>query len=313
MAMKSLYPLRGIVAVVNTPFDEAGGIDLTALGRHIEYAMRNDVAGILIPALAAEVYALKPEEKLAMVKQAVAFAQGRCKIIGCATSPGREERLYMARELIGLGCDGVNAVIPYENDEQYMDEVREIAALEPTMLMLQDWNTGYGLPDALICRIFDEVDCFRCLKVETVPAGIKYSRMIEMCGNRLHVSGGWAVAQMLDALDRGVHAMMPTGMYEIYDRIYKLYQHSERTLAKQLFFEFTPILAFCNQSLEISIWFLKRMLFRQGIYATADTRGGFKPDEAMIRMADEMIDYAFALIERIKKDSVVLKDTGLTH
>jgi hypothetical protein len=38
--------------------------------------------------------------------------------------------------------------------------------------MIQDWDaTGKGLPVPMICSLFDEMDSFRCLKVETVPAG----------------------------------------------------------------------------------------------------------------------------------------------
>jgi 4-hydroxy-tetrahydrodipicolinate synthase len=299
--MKTLYPLNGIVAVVNTPFDKSGKVDIHSLIRHVEYAAGNGVAGILIPALAAEVYTLSREEKLSIVKETVAAANGRCRVIGCATAAEKKDRLQMARELIELGCDGINVVIPYENDTQYTNEVIEIAALAPPMLMLQDWSHDYGLPDHLIYRIFEEVESFRCLKVETVPAGIKYSRMLEMCGNRLNVSGGWAVTQMLDALDRGVHAMMPTGMYEIYQKIVALYRQGEREKARRLFYALLPVLAFCNQKLEISIWFLKKMFVKQGIYATANIRVDALSDSQMNTMADEMIDYTLALIESVVK------------
>jgi hypothetical protein len=49
----------------------------------------------------------------------------------------------------------------------------ELAATGPEMIMLQDWDaTGYGLPDELILELFETVEAFRCLKVETVPAGM---------------------------------------------------------------------------------------------------------------------------------------------
>ena len=75
-----------------------------------------------------------------------------------------------------------------------------------------------------------------------MPAGVKYSEVLQATGGSLHVSGGWAVMQMIEALDRGVHALMPMGMHE-------LYVHIDR------------------QHLDISIRFFKRLLWRQGIYA----------------------------------------------
>ena len=62
------------------------------------------------------------------------------------------------------------------------------------VLMIQDleWN-GPGLPVATIVRLFEELEPFRCIKVETVPAGSKYSAILAATGGRLNVSAGWAV------------------------------------------------------------------------------------------------------------------------
>ena len=140
----------------------------------------------------------------------------------------------------------------------------ELAALNPEMIMLQDWDaSGYGLSDKLICDLFENVEAFRCLKIETVPAGIKYSRILELTEGKLNVSGGWAVSQMIEGLSRGVHAFMPTGMHYIYTSIYKLFSEGKSEKAKHLFQQILPVLAFSNQHLDISIHFFKRLLYRQ--------------------------------------------------
>jgi 4-hydroxy-tetrahydrodipicolinate synthase len=146
------------------------------------------------------------------------------------------------------------------------------------MIMLQDWDaTGYGLPDDLILDLFETVPAFRCLKVETVPAGVKYSRILDLTKGRLNVSGGWAVSQMIEGLQRGVHAFMPTGMHWIYCEIYKLWKSGNEIEAETLFQKILPVLAFSNQHLDISIHFFKRLLHRQGIYPTANVRQPILP------------------------------------
>ena len=88
-------------------------------------------------------------------------------------------------------------------------------------MMLQGLDfAGPGLPLEETVALFQRVAAFRALKIETLPAGPKYSAVLEATGGRLHVSGGWAVQQLPDALRRGVHAFIPSTMEPLYCRIY---------------------------------------------------------------------------------------------
>jgi 4-hydroxy-tetrahydrodipicolinate synthase len=187
--------------------------------------------------------------------------------------------------------------LPYENDEQYCGAVQAVAEAAPPFLMLQDWDArGYGVPVPTLVRLFETVDAVRAVKVEVVPAGRKYSELLAATGGRLHVSGGWAVMQMIEALDRGVHAFMPTALHRTYVTIHRLHQAGRREAARELFDRVLPVLAFSNQHLEISIHFFKRLLHAQGIYPTPGVRPPILPfDETHARVADELIARALAL------------------
>lgn len=298
--MKELYPLFGIATVLNTPFDRTGKIDTDALRKNVRYALNAEVAGFLVPAMAAEVYKLSAAERIAMLDTVLQEVNGRVPVIAGAgeTDPARAAELL--RQYLALGCKEVLFQIPYQNEQQFRSDFLRLAELQPEVIMLQDWDAGgYGLPDELILRLFDEVPAFRCLKVETIPAGVKYSRILELTAGRLHVSGGWAVSQMMEGLKRGVHAFMPTGLHYTYTRIYREYVAGNHTLAGQLFSELLPILSFSNQHLDISIHFFKQLLFRQGVYPTPDLRSPFLPfDEVHQQIADKLIRQAIALEER---------------
>ena len=56
--------------------------------------------------------------------------------------------------------------------------------------------------DAELARIAAETPGFAGLKIETVPAGPKYTEVRRMLGN-VFLAGGWAVPQLIEALDRG--------------------------------------------------------------------------------------------------------------
>ncbi len=169
--------------------------------------------------------------------------------------------------------------------------------------MLQDWDpSGLGLPIPLIQRLFEEIEEFKALKIETVPAGPKYTAVLQATGGKLHVSGGWAVTQMIEGLDRGVHAFMPTAMHEIYCEIYRRYASGNRDGAVDLFHRILPILAFSNQHLDLSILFFKRLLWKEGTYATPRCRKlSLAFDAIHERIADELIELAIQTRERVQR------------
>lgn len=215
-------------------------------------------------------------------------------VIGGATAKEGRERLSAAEALLQLGCDGILSWIPYSSDAGYEKDVKELASLKPPFLMLQDWDpSGPGLPINLVRRLFEEVEVFKALKIETMLAGPKYTAVLGATGGRLHVSGGWAVTQMIEALDRGVHAFMPTGMHEIYCEIFRRYDAGNRLGATELFRKILPVLAFSNQHLDLSILFFKRLLWREGTYATPRCRElQHQWDRYQERIADELIQLA---------------------
>ncbi len=301
MGVKKLWPVRGIITVLNTPFDKVLDLDLDSLGKNVEKAIQAGVAGLIVPAIASEVDKLTGRERLAMVKAVIDHTNARVPVIGGASAPTQKQRLEMTHDLIDLGCDGVLVQVPFETEKQYADMINEIAECDPSILMLQDYApNGYGLPVPLIAKLFEEVPCFRALKVEVVPAGVKYTEVIKATQNQLHVSGGWAVMQLIEALDRGVHAFMPTGMHSLYTRIFNLYAAGKRREAKALFERLLPILTFSNQHVDISIHFFKRMLWKEGIYATPLVRHPILPfDEVYARIADELIEYYLRLLTEI--------------
>ena len=283
---------RGIVTVLNTPFTDADSIDVAGLRKNALIALDAGVAGYLVPALASEVGSLTEAERRLIVETVVEAAGSRVPVIGGGSAPTQVERMRIASELISLGCDGVLVNMPLGDEDIFERDLAEIAALNPGFVMLQDWDpSGPGLPVPFIARLSERIPEFTWLKIEVIPAGPKYSEVLDATCGRLNVAGGWAVMQMIEGLDRGVHAFMPTGMHRIYTRIFTLYEAGRRDESRELFERILPVLAFTNQRLDISIQFFKRLLHAQGVYATPRVRppvGDF--DSVQARIASELIE-----------------------
>ena len=142
-------------------------------------------------------------------------------------------------------------------------------------LIVQDlqWN-GPGLDIECIAEMAGGFRRLPGIKIETVPAGPKYTRVRERLGEDFYIAGGWAVPQMIEALDRGVDALMPEcSMIPVYVRIARLHASGQREAAVDLFRELLPVLAYTNQEIRTSIAFFKELLVRKGIFRTAVLRG----------------------------------------
>jgi len=288
---------RGIVTVLNTPFSPENDIDEAGLRRHVRYALAAGVSGFLVPAMASEVHALSPDERESLVRVTCEEAAGRAHVIGGVSSPVRGERMAASTRFLELGCAGLLFNATDCTPDELEADLQALSDLGPRFIMLQDWNAeGYGLPLETILHLFDAIPAFTWLKVETQPAGPKYTEVLNATKGGLQVAGGWAVREMLDGLDRGVHAFMPTGLHGTYVRICGLHAAGKRDEALALFQRVLPILTFSNQGLDTSIRFFKRLLHVQGIYATDRCRppvAAFGARQA--RIADGLIAQAIAL------------------
>ncbi|MCZ6674475.1 MAG: dihydrodipicolinate synthase family protein [Verrucomicrobia bacterium] len=295
--------INGIIAAVNTPYQEDGSIDTDSLRRFVDHYLACGVAGFLVPAMAAEVWKLSNQERALIVQTMVDQVSGRVPIIGGASAQDRESRLENAKMLTRLGCDGVLVSLPFEDHDSFRRDIMAVAETNPGFLVIQDWAfKGFGIPVVTIVQLFEEIPAFKHLKVEVAPAGFKYTEVIKATGGKLAVSGGWASTQMIEGLDRGVNAFMSTILPDLYDRVYQRHASGKREEAKQAFNELLPVIAFSHQHLDISIHFNKRVLWRQGIFSTPLVRDPILPfDDYHIRVADELIEYALSISKPFEK------------
>jgi len=305
--------MRGIVPSLNTPFDSEGKVDEAAVARVTERSIASGAVGLLIIAVAGEQASLSRDEKERVVRAVVGAASGRIPVIASVTSPDVAESEALAALARKAGADGICCQVPpgLKGGELSRAFMR-IAAAGPDLLMIQDldWG-GPGLSVAEIVSLHEGLPTFRCLKVETVPAGPKYTSVIEATGGRLHVSGGWAVMQMPDALARGVHAFMPTTMDAIYVAIYDSWRRGKIEAARALFERLLPIVAFSNQHIDVSIRFFKRLRQVEGLFATDRCRVPGPLDPVQEAECGRMIERALDLEKRVV-EGTIWKEPGFS-
>lgn len=267
---------RGIIPSMNTPFLENGAIDFDGIRRSVDAVVAAGVSGMLILAVAGETASLSMAEKRLLARTFVNHVAGRVPVIVGCSSEHQSDRLVLAALARELGADAVLCQVPAgANGQGLVDRMRELVQAGPGCLMLQDLDfTGPGLQLDDILLLHKQLPEFAALKIEVQLPGPKYSTVLQATGGQLHVSGGWAAAQMMEALHRGVHAFIPTAMDAIYVEIHRRFAAGDTQGARRLHERLAPVLAFSNQHLDVSIRFFKHLRHREGLFATPLCRSG---------------------------------------
>lgn len=298
---------RGIVPVLQTPFDEGGELDETSLASLVESAVAGGASGFLAPVVASEVAMLSREERGRIVRVVSEVARGRVPLIVGASSDEASRCVEHAAQAQALSAAAYLVAVPprlYGEPRAIVAFFLDVAAGAGELpLVIQDLEFGGpGLDLSTIEELRRCLPTLAGLKIETVPAGLKYTAVREALGEGFHISGGWAVPQMIEALDRGVDAMVPeTSMVPVYAAIDRAHRGGDRERAQKLFQSLLPVLAFTNQEIVTSIAFFKRLLVRKGIFSTARMRmTGFQWDRFNERIAEELIDQYLALESKVR-------------
>ena len=290
--------LRGIVPSMNTPFLDDGSVDLAGIRRSVDAVLQAGVAGMLILAVAAETASLTLTEKRLVAQTFLAQTAGRIPVIIGCSSAEQTDRVALAAMVREFGAQIMLCQAPAGlGGQALVAQMAALAQVGPPMLMVQDLDfvgPGLALDDILLLR--QDLPAFQCLKIEVALPGPKYSAVLAATQGALHVSGGWAAAQMLEALHRGVHAFIPTAMDAIYVAIYRRFQAGDVAGARALHEQLTPVLAFSNQHLDTSIRFFKHLRHREGIFSTPLCRAGVRSlDEHQMRELELNVDRVLAM------------------
>jgi 4-hydroxy-tetrahydrodipicolinate synthase len=301
------FELDGITPIVNTPFTDDLAIDWPSLERLLDRGVADGVVGFVVPAVASEVGKLSDAERRSMV-EAVSGQVGRSvTVIAGVSSEDLATSIGFAEHALSVGCDAVLCRVPGRMIHDDVALVRHFDALGRvgmSTLMIQDleWG-GPGLSIESIVRLADAVPAFRAIKVETSPAGSKYSAILDATGGALHVSCGWGMGQMIEALDRGVSTFTTTAINMPFIEVHRRHRVGDRTRARALFDEIAPMVIWCQQHIDVSIAFLKRYSRAAGLFTTARVR---EPaplfDATHERIADELIELVLRVESRLRME-----------
>ena len=295
--------IKGIVSVVQTPFTGAGQIDFDSLHCLVEDAMTAGVDGLLAPVVASEVAFLSPSERRQILTRILHIASTKVPVIAGASDNNAANCRSFAGWAAEHGAAACLVAVPeelYRQPDKIIPFFQQVSQGIDLSMIVQDFEfNGPGMTLEMIHALKKEIPSMAGIKVETTPAGPKYTEVREALGDDFFIAGGWAVPQFIEALDRGVDAMIPeSSMIRVYKLIQRYYEQGERDRAMTLFHRLLPILAFTNQDVGNYILFFKHLLVRKGIFRTVRMRYPAPAwDRYSLRVVGELIEMYLELEE----------------
>ena len=262
--------MRGIIPSLHTPFCRDNKVDILSLQKLIDHTIVSGCAGMLVGAVAGENASLSLDEKEIIINACVQHNNNRLPLIVSCSANNQYDRITLSRAAKAAGADWILCQTPNNlNGNELTECFNEIADAGPSNLMIQDLSwTDNGMNDEDILLLFENIKKFKGLKIEVLNSGPKYSRILKATDHKLHLSGGWAIMGMIEALNRGVHAFIPSTMEVIYNQIYNLFIEKKINKARDLFSTILPVLSFTHQHIDIAIKFSKMLRVREEIFTT---------------------------------------------
>lgn len=293
--------IRGVLPVIQTPYDEQERIDFETLAREIDWLYEQGVDGIVL-AMVSEVLRLTDAERAELTEFACERSSDRGPVIASVGAESSFAAAERARHAESVGAAAVMAIpplsIPLDEPElrRYFERILEAV---PIPVIVQDASGYVGRPmsiefQAALRRDFGPRVLF---KPEAQPIGPRLSELLEATGGQAAVFEGSGGAELVDSHRRGIVGTMPSA--DTIDALIVLWNALERgdaAVAERIDQGLQPLLAL-QKSLDGYLAVEKFLLVKRGLFRNEIIRGpvGF-------RLTDEMkaeVEARFAELERI--------------
>jgi 1-pyrroline-4-hydroxy-2-carboxylate deaminase len=137
----------GVMPAMTTCFHEDLSVDHAFMAKHAQWLLNSGCTGIVSLGSLGEAATLNFEEKIAILKNMVATAQGRAPIVAAISALSTAEAVALARAAADAGCSGLMVLPPYVYLGDWRETKVHVAAIfkaTPLSCMLYNNPVAYG-------------------------------------------------------------------------------------------------------------------------------------------------------------------------
>lgn len=205
--------IRGVLAVIQTPFEEDGAIDFACLQGEIDWLFREGADGIVM-GMVSEVSKMTEAERDSLVAAAVRAARGRGPVIASVGAESIAQARRHAQAAEKLGADALMA-IPPALTRSLPDEVRAYyegilqASSKPVIVQDASGYFGNAIPIELQAELFRAHPTRIAFKPEAPPLGANLSALRDATEGKAAIYEGSGGIGLVDSFRRGITGTMP--------------------------------------------------------------------------------------------------------
>lgn len=295
--------LRGIIPIVQMPFDESDGVEKAGLAREAEWLLERHVAGIGF-GYGSEIRRLTEQEIDEAVEMTVGVVSGEVPVVAPVASVTGASMARRARRMAELGADAVLAPAPSQSADQQavLDAFSLLAESSDVAIVVQDApkQTGVVLDVDTIVAIA-ELEPVIALKLEEPPTVPKIEAVIERLVRPVPVFGGAGGQDFFYELLSGVAGTMPPSAFPgLFVKLLTRFRQGDVDGARDLFGAILPLIVLSRRDSDTMCYTHKELLRRRGVLSCARLRGS----PTVPRSLDRDLDVALELVEGLLGESI---------
>ncbi|HEY3439290.1 MAG TPA: dihydrodipicolinate synthase family protein [Paludibaculum sp.] len=262
--------LRGIFPIAQSPFTEAGALDLEALARQIRFLDRCGAHGAVWPQLASEWDTLTERERMDGAEAIAAAGKGlKLAIVLGVQSPDTATAVKYAQQAERLGADAVISLPPPKNEDPraVLEYYKRVGAATSLPLFAQ--AVGKMTPELLL-EMYRAIPTLRYVKDEAGQPLDRIGRLLEGSEGRLKIFSGAHGRTLIEEMRRGFSGSMPAAAFaDLYAQTWDLWQAGKRREAMEM--HGRTLLVLTDMGL-YGLEGLKYPLVLRGVFGTWKTR-----------------------------------------
>lgn len=281
--------IRGVYAVVPTPFDATGDIDMDGFRAIVRSQIDRGCRGVVLFGIASEFYKLAEDEERALIDAAADECEGaQTALIVSVTKHATRLATRRARYAVDAGANGLMILPPYflgPTEDQIIAHVRQVAGSVdvPVIVQYAPIQTGVSIRPEAFVALARSVPSIACYKVEARPPGPYISALADVSDGTVDSLVGYGGLRMIEAMDRGAVGVMPgCSLSDLYRRIEGAYRSGDRAAAARIHRDLIPLLSHLIQDIEMFIHYEKQLLVERGIIESSVAHcrhPSFEPDD----------------------------------
>lgn len=282
--------LKGIIPILNTPFDENNEVDKDDMLRQLNYAIAQGSHGIGVNGEASECYNLSRQERQQILEWVMEETGGQIPIVvGVGTNDSTADSVALARHANEKGADAVfsSPLVKGETTpEAIYAHYKAINDAVDIPVIIQQHSVV--ISDAALKRLIEELENVRYIKEERPLNNGQWITRDQTLSDKVQVFS--IGVQMMDELQRGAIGMMPSCMgLARYVKMFNSYMSGDIETAWTEWERLMPLVTYRKQINAFLV--TKEVLYRKGIFKNTRMRDvGLSFDDMEIKMLNRLTE-----------------------